>query len=148
MKLSEIKKAANSELLNAAANAMLSQGNGTNFSPMLENRLLAINKELDKRKFNDFLKKDDDYFSEGHLSCWFAKMYRGKDRAEVKFQLETQHDNSLEIENCEAEIERPLTDSEKAALEKKFYKAVYNAIEWKKGIAVAWIDSLGKVNVD
>ena len=148
MKLSEIKTASKSDLLNAAANAMLSQGNGPKFSQMLENRLLAINRELDKRNFDDFMKKDDDYFSEGHLSCWFAKMYRGKDRAEVKFQLETQHDNSREIENCEAEIERDLTDKEKEKLEKRFYKAVYNAIVWKRGIAVAWIDSIGEVNVE
>lgn len=148
MKLSDIKTATNGDLLIAQANAMNSQGNGNMFSRMLENRIEKIQNEIDKRKFNDFLKQDDEYFSEGHLQAWFAKMYRGKDRAEVKFQLESQHDNSLEIENCEAEIGRSLTGKEMATLAKRFYKSVYKAIEWKRGIAVAWIDSIGNVNVD
>lgn len=148
MKKSEIKNASLSELHYAAGNAMLSQGEGANFSQMLENRLIAINKEIERRQFDTFIKKDDHYFSEGHLSCWFSKMYKGKDKAEVKFQLETQHDNSLEIENCENEIERKLTDKEIAKLENKFYKAVYKAIEWKRGIAVGWYDSLNKLNLD
>lgn len=148
MKLSEIKTASTGDLLYYAGKAMLSQGEGPNFSQMLENRLTKINQEIDKRKFDKFLQQDDCYFSEGHLSGWFAKMYRGKDRADVKFQLESQHDNTLEIENCESEIERPLTETETNKLLNKFYKAVYNAIEWKRGIAVAWVDSIGNVNVD
>jgi len=147
MKKSEIKTASLSELQYAAGKAMLAQGSGPNFSQMLENRLIAINKEIERRQFEDFLQREDDYFSEGHLSCWFAKMYLGKDISEVRFQLETQHDNSLEIENCENEIGRELTDKEISKLEKRFYKAVYKAIEWKRGISVAWTDSVGRINV-
>jgi len=49
MKLSEIKTATLSELHYAAGNAILAQGEGRNFSKMLENRLAAIEKEIKKR---------------------------------------------------------------------------------------------------
>lgn len=49
MKLSEIKTASLSDLHYAAGKAILAQGNGANFSQMLENRITAIEKEIKKR---------------------------------------------------------------------------------------------------
>jgi hypothetical protein len=98
--------------------------------------------------FKEYLNQDDSYFSEGHLTAWFASIYRGNTRAEVKYQLENVSDNEGEIENCENEIGRELTDKEKDILLKRFYKAVYKSIVWKRGIAVAYMDSLNKINVD
>ena len=49
MTLKEIKTATKSELLIWQAMAMNAQGNGPNFSQMLENRIDKIQKELDKR---------------------------------------------------------------------------------------------------
>jgi len=49
MKLSEIKKASLPDLHYAAGKAILAQGNGPNFSQMLENRITAIEKEIKKR---------------------------------------------------------------------------------------------------
>lgn len=52
MKLKEIKTASLADLHYAAGKAKLSQGNGANFSQMLENRIAAIEKEIAKRKKN------------------------------------------------------------------------------------------------
>jgi len=49
MTLKDIKTAKNGELLIWQAKAMNAQGNGANFSQMLENRIEKIQKELDKR---------------------------------------------------------------------------------------------------
>ena len=146
MNLSEIKTATKSQLLMAQAKAMNAQGNGANFSQMLENRIEKIQKELDKRAFNDFLDKSDEYFSEGHLQGWFESMYKGKSKSEIVFQLETQHDFSCEIENCEEEIGREITDKEITILEKRFYRAVYSAIKFSRNGAEYWIDSIGQRN--
>jgi hypothetical protein len=148
MKITEIKTASLQALQVAAGKAMLSQGEGANFSRMLENRLTAINKEMDKRKFNEYISKDDSWFSEGHLQGWFMGQYHGKSRSEIKFNLEVNHDNSLEIENCTEEIGRELTDNEEIRLLKRFYKAIYNNIEFRNGIAIGYYDSLNNLNVN
>ena len=48
-KLKYIKKYSIAELYNFRAKAILSQGNGTNFSQMLENRIEKLGIELEKR---------------------------------------------------------------------------------------------------
>jgi hypothetical protein len=103
--------------------------------------------KLDKMKFQEFLNNDDAYFSEGHLSGWFKSEYHGKTKSEIKYNLEVNHDNSLEIENCESEIGRELKGKEEEILLKRFYKAIYNSIEWKRGIAIGYYDSLNQLNV-
>ena len=47
--LKDIKKMSLSDLYYYAGKAMLSQGNGCNYSQMLENRIERINKEIEKR---------------------------------------------------------------------------------------------------
>jgi hypothetical protein len=96
--------------------------------------------------FDKFIEKDDAYFSEGHLQGWFDEQYHGKTKTEVKYLLENVHDSSCEIDNCENEIGRKLTDKESELLIKRFCKAVRNSIEYKRGIAIGWYDSLGKLN--
>lgn len=49
MTLKQIKTATIAELHYAAGRAILSQGDGANFSKMLENRIAAIEKEILKR---------------------------------------------------------------------------------------------------
>ena len=49
--LKNLKNYSNNELLNFRAKALLSQGNGANFSKMLENRISKIDKEFNKRGF-------------------------------------------------------------------------------------------------
>lgn len=98
--------------------------------------------------FSEYLNQDDSYFSEGHLTGWFASVYKGKKRVDIEYKLEREHDNSGEIENCENEIGRKLTDREKDRLVKRFYKAVYKALVWKRGVAVGYTDSLNKFNLD
>jgi hypothetical protein len=49
MTLKEIKTAGLGDLHEAAARAILSQGNGYMFSKMLENRIEKIEKEIEKR---------------------------------------------------------------------------------------------------
>lgn len=48
-KLKEIKNYSIAQLYNFRATAMLSQGNGPNFSQMLENRIEKLKIELEKR---------------------------------------------------------------------------------------------------
>lgn len=146
MTIKEIKTASESDLLKAQAMAMNAQGQGRNFSKMLENRIDKIQTELNKRKFNTFLTQDSHTFSEGHLSGWFMSQYHGKTRREVRELLEISHDNSLEIEYCEAEIGRGITPSEEKRLLNKFYKSVYSNIIWVRGVAIAWVDSIGNIN--
>lgn len=107
-----------------------------------------MKKNNETMSFEEYLNQDDSYFSEGHLTSWFAPIYKGKSKTDAKYQLEEVSDNDGEIENCEQEIGRELTDKEKDKLLKRFYKAVYNSIVWKRGIAVAYTDSLNEINVD
>ena len=94
----------------------------------------------------DFLAKYDSYFSEGHLMSWFTSQYLGLTKTEIKYKLEREHDNTGETENAEQEIGRKLTDKEIEKLEKRFFKAVYKAIEFKRGIAIGYYDSIGNFN--
>lgn len=146
MKLTEIKKASEQELLLAQAKAMNAQGEGPKFSQMLENRINKIQAELDKRQFKKYIDQDSHYFSKGHLQCWFKDRYLGKTKAEITFDLNVNHDNSGEIENAEDELKRKLTDKEETHLLYKFHKSVIGNIEFRRGIAIGYIDSLNNFN--
>jgi len=146
MKLSEIKTATDSQLLKAQADAMNSQGHGVNFSQMLENKINKIQIEIDKRKFNEYLNQDSHYFSESHLHGWFKTEYHGKTKKDIIYKLKESHDNSLEIEDCEIEIGRDITEEEAAKLLKKFYKSVIENIDFKRGVAIGFYDSRNMFN--
>ena len=62
MTLKQIKTASLSELHNAAAKTILAQGEGRNYSKMLENRLIAINKQIEKRKLDALVTKKKPVF--------------------------------------------------------------------------------------
>ena len=80
--------------------------------------------------------------AESHLSVWFAR-HRGQSKEELKFDLEHEHDDSLELENTESELDRKLTDKEGEYVSKIFHEAVIDNIEFKNDIVVAWYDTCG-----
>lgn len=99
-----------------------------------------------KTKFEVYLEKDSHYFSEGHLSVWFKDRYAEKTKSEILFDLEVNHDNSLEIETAEEEIGTSLTNEEKLILINKFIKSVLSNISFYRGKAMCYTDSLGNKN--
>lgn len=124
MTLKEIKTASLGDLHLAAGMAKLSQGDGPNFSRMLENRIEKLDAEIAKRNFDNLLTeqfvKD---LAESHLEVW-KERYFCKGRAAIKFDLEVNHDNSLEIECVEEQLGRELTNKEREIVGKKFIRAV------------------------
>lgn len=100
-----------------------------------------------KEDFKEYLENDDSYFSEGHLLGWFNTQYLGLELKEAKYKLEMTHDTICEIENAENELKRELDEEEREQLIKRFNEAVLNSLVCKKQIIVAFIDSLGEVNV-
>lgn len=74
--------------------------------------------------FKDLL--DDKYLksmAESHLDCW-EERYAGKFKTDIGFDLNVNHDDSLEIERVEEDLKRPLTDDENITLIKLFHKKV------------------------
>ena len=80
--------------------------------------------------------------AESHLLLWFAR-HRGQSKEELKFDLEHEHGDSLELENTESELDRKLTDKEGEYVSKIFHEAVIDNIEFKNDIVVAWYDTCG-----
>lgn len=124
MTLKEIKTASLGDLHLAAGKAKLSQGNGPSFSRMLENKIEKLDAEIAKRAFNKLLTeqfvKD---LAESHLDAWKDRYFL-KSRSAMKFDLEVNHDDSLEIEYVEEQLGRELTDKERGIVSKKFIRAV------------------------
>jgi hypothetical protein len=58
-----------------------------------------------------------------HLEGW-EEYYRGKSISDIDFELQVNHDPSLEIEDMEIKLSRRLTDDEQDYLVEKFNKAV------------------------
>ncbi len=60
-----------------------------------------------------------------HLECWKDR-YFGYTKAKLEFDLDVNHDDSLEIEQAEYELQRKLKDHEYYYLINKFHKEVVN----------------------
>ena len=61
--------------------------------------------------------------AENHLECWKDRYYK-MNKKEISFDLNVNHDDSLEIESVETDLGRKLTDSENGYVIDKFHKAV------------------------
>lgn len=99
-----------------------------------------------KKDFRKFIDKGTHYFSEGHLEVWFTEKYLGQTKDDIHYMLSSEHDDSLEIENAENELERELKDKEKSFLSTYFIGSVIENIEFSNDIAVGYWDSLDKLN--
>ena len=72
----------------------------------------------------------DTYLSEmaeSHIECWKDRYFR-KSKKDIRFDLEVNHDISLEIEIVEQDLGRELTDKERRTVESKFINAVVKRI--------------------
>ena len=65
--------------------------------------------------------------AESHIEAWRERYFR-KSKKDIRFDLNVNHDNSLEIERVEEDLERELTDKERATVENKFINAVVKHI--------------------
>ncbi len=67
----------------------------------------------------DYLKD----MAESHIECWKDRYFR-KSKADIRFDLTVNHDNSLEIEMVETDLKRELTDKERDIVINKFHSSV------------------------
>lgn len=65
--------------------------------------------------------------AESHIECWKDRYYR-KSKADIRFDLQVNHDNSLEVERTEEDLKRKLNDDEVNFLNDKFIKQVVKNI--------------------
>lgn len=76
-----------------------------------------------KQDLHDFLNEHLECMAESHLDGW-ASRYRDYSVSDLEFDLAVNHDDSLEIEEAELELERDLTSEETKYLCKKFHEEV------------------------
>jgi hypothetical protein len=60
----------------------------------------------------------------GHLEAWESRYKEYKSKKDLMFDLEMNHDDGLEIERAEGDLQRKLNDDENAFLTTQFHKAV------------------------
>lgn len=76
-----------------------------------------------KKDLKSFLEKNLEGMSESHLECWKDR-YFGYTKSRLEYDLDVNHDDSLEIENAEYDLERKLEDYEIEYLVRQFHKEV------------------------
>ena len=80
-----------------------------------------------KTDFKELLASDlVSNLAENHVECW-KERYAGKSKAQMTFDLDMNHDDSLEIENAEEALKRKLSDNEIKTFVNKFHKAAIKA---------------------
>lgn len=89
-----------------------------------------------KLKFaDDFKQKIDSQWYEdaaiSHIECWKSRYIEYKSKKQIEFDLNTNHDPSLEIESAEELLDRKLTEDETENLIANFNKAVLENINLK-----------------
>ena len=65
--------------------------------------------------------------AESHIECWKDRYWR-KSKSDISFDLNVNHDNSLEIEQVETELGRELTDKENSRLITLFHSSILKNI--------------------
>ena len=84
----------------------------------------------------DFKEKIDqqwyDASAYSHIEAWSQRYSNYTSKKEVEFDLNVNHDPSIEIENSEEELGRKLTNEENDMLVKKFNKAVIKKINLRE----------------
>ena len=96
-----------------------------------------------RKKVIEFMEDRKNGMAESHLSGWFSDRYVGKDRDDIEFDLQCNHDNSLLIEELEEEF-KDITQEEIEFCIDEFIEEVLNCINF--GGASSWIDTLGNNN--
>lgn len=76
-----------------------------------------------KKDLKDFLYKNLTQMAEIHLDSW-KERYFGYSKSRLAFDLEINHDDSLEIEYARIQLQRKLQDYEIDYLIKQFHKEV------------------------
>lgn len=76
-----------------------------------------------KHDLKEFLNINLYSIAESHIECWKDR-YFGYPKWRLEQDLEFNHDDSLEVENAEDNLQRKLTDSEKEYLIRQFHKEV------------------------
>lgn len=79
----------------------------------------SIGNDFKELMLTDFVKNK----AASHRECW-AKRMNDQTKKQVRFDLGANHDDSLEIESAEEELNRKLTDKEIELLIKKFHSEV------------------------
>lgn len=84
----------------------------------------------------DFIEEINDQWyentAESHIEAWKERYSKLKTKKEVDFDLNVNHDPSLEIEYAEEQLKRELTTTEYNILLKKFNKTVIKKINLKE----------------
>ena len=87
-----------------------------------------------------------DGMAESHLSCWIER-YKGMGKEAVEFDLNVNHDDSLEIEHIEEILHRKLNDEEVDFLIDKSHHAIIDNINFLNGGgANGYWDTCGTLN--
>lgn len=76
-----------------------------------------------KKDLKEFLQENLYGMAESHLDCW-KERYFGYTKSRLEFDLDVNHDDSLEIEYAENQLNRELKDYEIDYLIKQFHKEV------------------------
>lgn len=76
-----------------------------------------------KKDLKDYLSKNLEGIAESHLECW-KERYFGYTKSRLEFDLDVNHDDSLEIEYAEEQLQRKLSDAETDYLRRQFHKEV------------------------
>lgn len=65
--------------------------------------------------------------AESHIECWKDRYFR-KSKSSIRFDLQMNHDNCLEIERVQEDLGRELTSKEQDTVVSKFISAVVKNI--------------------
>jgi hypothetical protein len=76
-----------------------------------------------RKDLKEFVTNNLESMAEGHLEVWKDRYYR-KSKSDIRFDLNMNHDPSLEIERVQEEIGRELTDNEYSWFVSKFNRMV------------------------
>lgn len=74
-----------------------------------------------KQDLRDYLDGNIEAIAESHIETWKERYY-GYTKRKLAFDLEINHDDSLEIEDAEWNLKRKLSDGEKEYLIRQFHK--------------------------
>jgi hypothetical protein len=84
-------------------------------------------KEKVSAEVKNYVTENINEMAESHIECWKDRYFR-KSKKDISFDLNVNHDSSLEIERVEEDLKRKLNDVENDYVISQFNKAVVKAI--------------------
>ena len=84
-------------------------------------------KEKVSAEVKNYVAENINEMAESHIDCWKERYFR-KSKKDISFDLNVNHDSSLEIERVEEDLKRKLNDVENDYVISQFNKAVVKAI--------------------